>query len=117
MTESCRAFGAQAILPQPVVTKRYKGLARDGGRGGGPVRHPLRHWLRSEATWQVLAGAQLTHPRTLAHRARCLGLKPHWAGRVRVWSWDELLQLAQPETERLVQLESQRRALHRRAGR
>jgi len=96
------------------VTNCYTPLA---SCRGAEDRCPLRHWLRSEATWGVLAAAGLTHPRTVAHRARCLGLKPHWSGRVRVWSWAELLQLAQPEVERLVQLESQRRALHRRAGR
>lgn len=113
MTESCRALGAQTILPQPVVTKRYKDLAPDAGRGSGavrchwdgglremhgpayePGRFPLRHWLRREPSWEVLARAGLTHPRRLSAAALRAGLPLVWDGRRRCWSWAELMQLA-----------------------
>ena len=99
--------------PSPAhVTKRYNALAPGATFGSGPERHwdgglremhapayesgywPLRHWLRREPTWQVLAAAGLTHPRHLVAAARRAGLEPHWRGRVRAWSWPELLQLA-----------------------
>lgn len=63
----------------------------------------------------MLAAARLTHPRRLARRARCLGLRPHWAGRVRVWSWSELERLASAEAERLEAIDRQRRAIWRAA--
>lgn len=69
--------------------------------GSGPAeRHRLRHWLSSKGTWEVLAGARLTHPRWVVAAARRHGLRPHWQGRVRVWSWPELQRLAQLETAR-----------------
>lgn len=94
------------------------GVASVSSFGSCPAsgRQPLRHWLRSEPAWAVLAAAGLTHPRTVAHRARCLGLRPHWAGRVRVWSWSELERLASAEAQRLEAIERQRRTIWR-AGR
>jgi len=71
------------------------------GAGSAPVeRHRLRHWLSSKGTWEVLAGARLTHPRWVAAAARRHGLRPHWQGRVRVWSWPELQWLAELEAAR-----------------
>lgn len=42
----------------------------------------------------------MTHPRWVVAAARRHGLRPHWQGRVRVWSWPELQRLAQLETAR-----------------
>ena len=99
MPGSSAAHGGSVNRP---VTNRNNPLASCPGGGRGPVRHPLRHWLRSVETWQALAGAQLTHPRRVAAAARRHGISAHWHGRVRVWSWREL--------ELLVELEAERRA-------
>lgn len=53
----------------------------------------------------------------MVRRARALGLRPYWAGRVRAWSWAELERLATPEAQRLEQADRERLALNRRAGR
>lgn len=118
MPASCPGPEPRTIVPQGTVKKLYKPLAPVQGCGSCPAseRQPLRHWLRSEPAWAVLAAAGLTHPRRLAHRARCLGLRPHWAGRVRVWSWSELERLASAEAQRLEAIERQRRTIWR-AGR
>lgn len=79
------------------VTNCYTPLA---SCRGAEDRCPLRHWLRSEATWETLAAARLTHPRWVVAAARRHGMRPHWRGRVRVWSWPELVRLAQLETDR-----------------
>ncbi len=107
------SFCPQAGERPAHVTKRYTPLAPGAASGSDPVElhwdgglremhapayepghWPLSHWLTREPTWLVLAAAGLTHPRQLAAAARRAGLEPHWKGRVRAWSWAELLQLA-----------------------
>ena len=101
MDSSCGGRGPSAILPRQAVTVCNTPLASGAGFGSDLAeRHRLRHWLRSEATWETLAAARLTHPRWVVAAARRHGMRPHWQGRVRVWSWPELVRLAQLETDR-----------------
>lgn len=102
MTESWGAACPDAIVPQGTVTKRYKPPAPvlPFGSHPGPEWQPLRHWLRCEATWAVLAAAGLTHPRRVVAAALRAGMRPRWRDRGRVWSWPELQRLAEVEAER-----------------
>jgi len=62
MSESCRPLGAQAILPQPAVTKRYKDLAPDAGRGSAFLA-ALHHRLIDRISWDWARGWLHAHSR------------------------------------------------------